>query len=162
MLRLLDATRGRQRVRRSCCMMYAVRARMSRTLARRALVASRSIAARRFRHVQWYPTPLTVVANSASFEHHAQTVMGRRSADPELDLSAISSAADPEGTAASSRRPVRICSRRASRIGLSPGEERMEGNQPTALYNIATIVMILALVADFAWVISTAVRTMAE
>jgi hypothetical protein len=36
----------------------------------------------------------------------------------------------------------------------------MEGNQSSGLYNIASVVMLLALVADFIWVISTAVHAM--
>ena len=36
----------------------------------------------------------------------------------------------------------------------------MDGTQSTAVYNVASIVMALALVADFAWVISTALHAM--
>lgn len=36
----------------------------------------------------------------------------------------------------------------------------MEAKQSTTLYNVASLVMVLALVADFAWVISTAVHAM--
>jgi len=31
---------------------------------------------------------------------------------------------------------------------------------PTGLYNLATVVMVAALVADFAWVITTALHAM--
>jgi hypothetical protein len=31
---------------------------------------------------------------------------------------------------------------------------------PTGLYNLATIIMVAALIADFAWVISTALHAM--
>jgi hypothetical protein len=36
----------------------------------------------------------------------------------------------------------------------------MESNQSAGLYTIASLVMIAALVADFIWVISTAVHAM--
>jgi hypothetical protein len=36
----------------------------------------------------------------------------------------------------------------------------MEANQSATLYNVASLVMVLALVADFIWVISTAVHAM--
>jgi hypothetical protein len=36
----------------------------------------------------------------------------------------------------------------------------MEGTQSAGLYTIASLVMVVALVADFIWVISTAVHAM--
>jgi hypothetical protein len=36
----------------------------------------------------------------------------------------------------------------------------MDGTQSTTLYNVASIVMLLALLADFVWVISTALHAM--
>lgn len=36
----------------------------------------------------------------------------------------------------------------------------MEGTKSAGLYNLASLVMVLALAADFIWVISTAVHAM--
>lgn len=40
------------------------------------------------------------------------------------------------------------------------GATSMDGNEPRGLVNLATVVMGLALIADFAWVISTALHAM--
>lgn len=38
----------------------------------------------------------------------------------------------------------------------------MEASRSTTLYNVVSVVLVLALISDFVWVISTALRTMSE